>query len=74
MKIKVKKTIQIKGWWGHDENNRFVYDKNKKFKPVNGAEGWQLSDAPVIGMAAHKLLLIYFLMLESQIYLKNLKI
>ena len=49
-----KNPFRLKGWWGHDENNRFVYDKNKKFKAVNGAEGWQLSNAPVIGMAAHK--------------------
>ena len=54
MKIKVKNPFRLKGWWGHDENNRFVYDKSKKFKAINGAEGWQLSNAPVIGMAAHK--------------------
>jgi kynureninase len=40
------------GWWGHDESRRFLMEKG--FIPMQGAQGWQLSNAPVIGMAAHR--------------------
>lgn len=40
------------GWWGHDEDERFQMKKG--FKPMRGAEGWQLSNAQIFSFAAHK--------------------
>lgn len=37
------------GWWGYDEETRFLMEKG--FKPMIGAQGWQLSNENVMSMA-----------------------
>ena len=37
------------GWWGHNKKDRFEMPSN--FDPIKTAEGWQISNAPIMGMA-----------------------
>lgn len=55
------------GWWGYDKSTRFQMEPG--FKPMEGAEGWQLSNAPVISMAAHLASLEIF----DEVGMNNLK-
>lgn len=40
------------GWWGHDEEERFQMEKG--FIPMHGADGWQLANSNILGLAAHQ--------------------
>jgi kynureninase len=46
------------GWWGHTKDSRFKMEKG--FEPIPTAEGWQVSNAPILSMAAHKAALDIF--------------
>lgn len=46
------------GWWGYKKETRFKMEKG--FEAIPTAEGWQLSNAPILSMAAHKAALDIF--------------
>jgi kynureninase len=54
-----KTTPRMAGWWGHDQNSRFNLEGN--FKPISGAAGFQVSNAPVMNMVGLKASLEIFM-------------
>jgi kynureninase len=49
---------RMAGWWGYDKATRFQMKNG--FVPIPTAESWQLSNAPVMSMAVHRVALQLF--------------
>ncbi len=49
---------RLAGWWGYDEKSRFQMLPG--FKPIQSAEGWQLSTPSILLYASHKAALDLF--------------
>jgi kynureninase len=45
------KLERLAGWWGNDPATRFRMHLEPEFVPVEGADGWQLSNPPILALA-----------------------
>jgi len=48
------------GWWGNDPATRFRMHLNERFEPVRSADAWQLSNPPILSLAAVRASLAIF--------------
>ena len=42
---------RFEGWWGHNKDRRFLMEP--EFQPEDGANAWQISNAPVLALAPY---------------------
>ncbi len=49
---------RLKGWWGHDKATRFAMQN--RWQAIPTAEGWQLSNPPILSLAAIRAALSVF--------------
>ena len=59
------------GWWNHNKETRF--NMRQPFDVMEGAEGWQLSNPPILSMAAIKASLDIFEKVGMDVLLKKSK-
>jgi kynureninase len=46
-----KNLPRFAGWWGHNKERRFLMEQN--FDAVHGADGWQISNLPILSLAPY---------------------